>query len=195
VDPTSSSNKETIIAIKTFVDAVSLPATDINTYLTNSGLVYVKQQTVGTSVTSVSVTSAFSADYDNYRVIYSSGVAGSAASMTFALTGSATGYYAAVDGCSYTGGTSSINEANNSSFSFAGIGTPEGNSLDVTLYNPFIAYRTGLQISGRVDIRGGGSAYCGGGFHNVASSFSGFTITCSAGLTGGIIYVYGFRKA
>jgi hypothetical protein len=183
------------MSVKTFSVGELATSSDVNTYLANAGLVYVKEQTVGTGVTSVGVTSAFSADYDNYRVVYSSGVAGSAASMTFALTGSATGYYAAVDGCSYTGGTSSINEANAGSFSFAGIGTPEGNSLDVTLYNPFIAYRTGMQISGRVDIRGAGSAYCGGGFHNVASSFSGFTITCSTGLTGGIIYVYGFRKA
>jgi hypothetical protein len=182
------------MAIKTFSDGVSLPASDINTYLTNSGLVYVKQQTVGNGVTTVSMTSAFSADYDNYRIVYSNGVAGSAASITFALTGSATGYYASVTGTTYAGAASSISESNNSLFSFAGIGTAEGNSLDVTLYNPFIAYRTGLQISGRVDIRGGGVAFSGGGFHNDASSFSGFTMTCASGLTGGIIYVYGFRK-
>lgn len=183
------------MAIKTFTTGEVLTAADTNTYLANSGLVYIKQQTVGNGVTSVSVTSAFSANYDNYRVIYSSGTAASAASITFALTGSATGYYAAVIGTAYTGGTNGIAESNTSLYSFAGIGTPEGNSLDLTLYNPFLAYRTGMQVSGRVDIRGGGVAFCGGGFHNVASSFSGFTITCAAALTGGIIYVYGFRKA
>jgi len=183
------------MAIKTFTTGEVLTAADTNTYLANSGMVYIKQQTVGNGVTSVSVTSAFSADYDNYRVIYSNGVAASAASITFALTGSSTGYYAAVSGASYTGGTSAINESNTSTFSFAGIGTPEGNSLDVTLYNPFVAYRTGMQITGRVDIRGGGAAYTGGGFHNVTTSYSGFTITCGAALTGGVIYVYGFRKA
>ena len=154
----------------------------------------VKTQTVGSGVFSVAVTSAFSADYDNYRVVYSSGVAASASSVTFALTGSATGYYTAVTGTTYAGAASSISESNNSSFSFAGIATPEGNSLDVTLYNPFVVYRTGLQITGRIDIRGGGVAFSGGGFHNVASSFSGFTITSGSALTGGTIYIYGYRK-
>jgi hypothetical protein len=180
--------------LPTFTTGQVLTSTAAN-LMANSGMVYIKQQTVGNGVTSVAVTSAFSADYDNYRVVYSNGVAASAASITFALTGSSTGYYAGVAGASYTGGTSAIAEANASLFSFAGIGTPEGNSLDLTLYNPFVAYRTGMQVSGRVDIRGGGAAYTGGGFHNVASSFSGFTITCAAALTGGIIYVYGFRKA
>lgn len=183
------------MAIKTFTTGEVLTASDTNTYLANSGLVYIKQQTVGNGVTSISVTDAFSSTYDNYRIVYSNGVSAGASSLTIALTGSSTGYYAGVVGAAYTGGTSAINDNNNTSFSFAGIATPEGNSLDVTLYNPFVAYRTGMQISGRVDIRGAGSAYSGGGFHNVTTSYSGFTITCGAALTGGIIYVYGFRKA
>jgi hypothetical protein len=183
------------MAIKTFTTGEVLTAADTNTYLANSGLVYIKQQTVGSGVTSVSVTDAFSSTFDNYRVVYSSGTSAGAASLTFALTGSATGYYAAVIGTAYAGGTNGIAESAATLWSFAGIATPEGNSLDLTLYNPFVAYRTGLQITGRVDIRGNGVAFCGGGFHNVASSFSGFTMTCASALTGGIIYVYGYRKA
>jgi hypothetical protein len=182
------------MAIKTFTSEV-LTSGDVNTYLTNSGLVYVKQQTVGSGVTSVSVTDAFSSTYDNYRVIYASGTAASAASLTFAFNGSATGYYAAVTGTSYTGAGSAIAEANNGSWSFAGIVTADGNSLDLTLYQPFIALKTGMQVSGRFDIRAAGAAYTGGGFHNVASSFTGFTITAGAAFTGGTIFVYGYRKA
>jgi hypothetical protein len=183
------------MAIKTFTTGEVLTAADTNTFLANSGLVFVKQQTVGGGVTSVSVTDAFSSTYDNYRVIYSGGTAASPASLTFALTGSATGYYSAVIGTAYAGGTNGIAESNSTLMSFAGIGTAQGNSLDLTLYNPFSTFRTGIQFTGRVDMRSNGVAFVGGGYHDVASSFTGFTMTCGAALTGGIIYVYGFRKA
>ena len=158
------------------------------------GLWLVKTQTVGAGVTSVSVTNAFSADYNNYRVIYSGGTAAGAASMNFSLTGSSASYYLAVTGAAYTGGASSISEANVSVWSFAGIATINGCSLDVTVYNPFLSLRTGLQVTGRVDMRTDGAAFVGSGFHNVSSSYTGFTIAASQAMTGGTIRVYGYRN-
>jgi hypothetical protein len=160
----------------------------------NSGLVFIKSQAVGSGVTSIGVTDAFSSTYDDYKVMYSSGTSVGAASLTFGFTGSSTGYYSSVTGTSYAGVAQSIAESNTTLFSFAGIVTPEGNSLDLTLYGPFASRRTGMQISGRVDIRGAGTAFVGGGFHNVAASYTGFTLTSSSAITGGTIYVYGYRK-
>ena len=81
------------MAIKTFTAGEVLNASDTNTYLANSGLVYIKQQTIGNLVPSVTVTDAFSADYDNYRVIVTGGVGSAAQAINLRLGASATGYY------------------------------------------------------------------------------------------------------
>jgi hypothetical protein len=57
------------MAIKTFSDGVSLPASDINSYLTNSGLVYVKQTQFSGSGTA-QLTNCFSSTYDSYRIVF-----------------------------------------------------------------------------------------------------------------------------
>jgi hypothetical protein len=160
-----------------------------------NGLELIKTQTVGTSVASVSVTDAFSSTYDDYRVMYMGGTGSGASSMSLTLTGSTASYYAAVTGANYTGGTSSINDNNASSWSFAGIVTTNFNSLDVNLYGPFLTRRTGMQISGRVDMRTDGASFIGGGWHNVAASYTGFTIASSQNMTGGTIRVYGYRNS
>jgi hypothetical protein len=183
------------MAIKTFTTGEVLTAADTNTYLANSGLVYIKQQTVGNGVASVAVTSAFSSEYENYRIIYMGGTGSGASSLGMALTGSTASYYAAVTGANYAGGTGSISDSNSASWSFAGIVTTNFCSLDVVLYSPFATSRTGMQINGRVDMRTDGASFIGGGWHNVSASYTGFTLSSGQNMTGGIIYVYGFRKA
>lgn len=54
------------MAIKTFTDNTSLPASDINTYLTNSGLVYVT--TTSFNGAGFSVNTCFTSLYENYRI-------------------------------------------------------------------------------------------------------------------------------
>jgi hypothetical protein len=158
------------------------------------GLELIKSQAVGSAVASISVTDAFSTTYDDYRVMYMGGTGSGASSMSFALTGSTASYYTAVIGANYGGGTGAINDSNSSSWTFAGIVTTNFNSLDVNLYGPFLTRRTGMQISGRVDMRTDGASFIGGGWHNVATSYTGFTIASGQNMTGGTIYVYGYRK-
>jgi hypothetical protein len=62
------------MAIKTFTTGEVLTASDTNTYLANSGLVFVKSQAI-TSGSTVVVTDAFSSTYDNYRIVIDNGVA------------------------------------------------------------------------------------------------------------------------
>ena len=156
----------------------------------------VKTQTVGTSVASVTVTGAFSADYQNYRVIYTGGVNSGDAGMNLTLGSSATGYYAGQVLIAYSSGSLSAANSNNAtSWGNVGIALTAGAFLDVELFRPFEALNTGLVVQSRTDMRTGGAASSGGGFHNVASSFSAFTITPGAGtLTGGTIRVYGYRN-
>ena len=94
------------MAIKTFTTGELLTASDTNTYLANSGLVYVKSQTIGgVGVTSVDITNAFSATYDNYLVTVTdvdSSAAGPTARLTFGgVAGSA--YYGSMYYDRYTG--------------------------------------------------------------------------------------------
>ena len=57
-----------------------LTAADLNAY---AGLIPVKQQTIGTAVSSVTVTDAFSSTFDNYRVIVDIGDATNNAALQF----------------------------------------------------------------------------------------------------------------
>ena len=99
------------MAIQTFTAGQILTAADTNTYLANSGLVYVTSVAItGTPVTFVDVTSCFSSTYDNYRILYTAKGNGTAAfhSLTFYNGGTptATGYY--INGISMTSNSATV---------------------------------------------------------------------------------------
>ena len=161
------------------------------------GLWLVKSQTIGTGVSSVTVTDAFSADYDNYRIIVSGGASNTALALGLQLGTSLTGsgYYSGVVGTNYTGGTSSGTDNNNTTWTIAGSAMPDGLALDVDLFGPFLTQKTGVSFNSRVDYRTNGAGTMGNGFHNSATSYTGFALIVSGTMTGGTITVYGYRKA
>jgi hypothetical protein len=172
-----------------------LTASDTNTYLANSGLVYVTSATVGTTVSSVTVSSAFSTTYDNYAVIYTGGVSSVATGLNLALGSSTTQYYQTLIYGSYAGVGPSLATTNNNrvAWSWCGGGSADAQFLSVTLLQPFASKFTRImgQTYDGVDAAGAMQ-----GIHKVASSFTAFTITTESGtLTGGTITVYGYRKA
>ena len=57
------------MAVKTFTTGEVLTASNTNTYLANSGLVYIKE--VALTGTAVNITSCFSATYDAYQIVVS----------------------------------------------------------------------------------------------------------------------------
>ena len=59
-----------------------------------SGLVLISTTTIGTSVSTVTVSNAFSATYDNYKIILSGGVASGSAAITIILGATTSRYYA-----------------------------------------------------------------------------------------------------
>ena len=184
------------MAIKTFTAGEVLTAADTNTYLANSGLVYVTSATIGTSVASVTLTNAFNSTYDNYRIIISGGANSVASGASLVLGSSVTGYYASQLSLVYNADSISYTRSDNGS-SWANIGAAfaDGLALDIVLFNPFLAKFTGLAIGSRTDYRVAGAMSVGGGYHAVASSFSALTFSAGVGsMTGGTISVYGFRK-
>ena len=184
------------MAIKTFVASEVLTAADTNTYLANSGLVYIKSQTIGSAVTSVTVSNAFSTDYDNYKIIVSGGVTTVATSLALKLGASATGYYGVLIYVTYTvGGLLAAAVNNGNSFSYAGVGSTNNINASIDLLTPFLAKTTGM-ASAYTENSTTGSTGSFSGFHNVATSYTDFTLVIGAGnATGGTITVYGYRKA
>jgi hypothetical protein len=154
------------------------------------GLRLVKKQTIGTAVGSVTVSAAFSATYENYKIIIASGVGTTTNFLTLQLGSSTAGYYSGLTGTIY-GTNTGFNAATNngSAFGQAGWLSADILSLNVDLINPFLTKKT-LISGGFAGTSVGGSM---AGIHDNASSHTAFTITPLAGtLTGGTIYVYGY---
>ena len=184
------------MAIKTFTTGEVLTASDTNTYLANSGLVYIKQQTVGSGVTSVTVSSAFSTDYDNYKIIYDGGSHSSSAALNLQLGSTTSGYYYAYVFNQYNATTpAGGGSTTGANFDSIGRGSTNGNNLACDLYGPFLSKRTGVKYLG-MDYLATGFNVNGTGFLNDTTSYTAFTIVTPGGsMTGGTIYVYGYRKA
>ena len=161
----------------------------------NSGLVYISSQTIGSAVSSVAVASCFSADYDNYRIVIAGGVGSTgSASVGLSLGASATGYSGVLQYALYgSGGALVAQDDNAARFSHIGNAYTSQYATSFELLSPFLAKFTNIQNASWIVDNASGNY---NGVHEVATSFSGFTLTPTAGtLTGGTITVYGYRKA
>lgn len=185
------------MAVKTFAVGELVTASDANTYLANAGLVYVKSQTVGTGVSSVTVSSAFSAEYQNYRIIYTGGTSSAAAqALNLKLGAATTNYFSGSVYAIFATGTvgNVVNNGTLGYFLYAGTcDSTMGNFLTLDIFNPFDSTKyTGVGGSFIVTDVAGHT----GGIHKSNTSFTEFTLTPGSGtLTGGTIIVYGYRKA
>ena len=169
----------------TFTNGTVLPASDLNAI----GLWLVKSQTVGSGVSSVTVSDAFSATYDNYLITYTGGT--SLDTNTILRMGSAvTGYYGSLNYASYTGGAvTNATDNNTAQWSFTGGGSGTSNYIEVL--TPFL--NTSTECRARVRYSTVYGTYTGA---RVASeSFTSFILAPAAGtFTGGTIRVYGYRN-
>ena len=180
------------MAVKTFTSEV-LTSADTNTYLANSGLVYVTSVTVGTGVASVTVSSCFSSTYDAYRIVFTAGVASTTDWIYFQLSG-LTGNNYFSQGSIQTSGNGTYNGVGYS-------GQAKWQTMTVTIagyggiidvHNPNLAKFKFFNASGASDY----GQHAVGGVHNTTGTATGFVVNPGSGtLTGGTITVYGYRKA
>lgn len=159
----------------------------------SSGLTLVSATTIGTTVSSVTVSSAFSATYDNYKIIISGGVGSAGANLGLQLGSTTTAYYHCLIYGAYAGvSVLQLTVNNGSSFSRAGTGSTDFLSLNVDISNPFLSKFTYMQNN---YIFSDSSGF-GAGYQGSTTSFTAFTITPSTGtLTGGTIRVYGYANS
>ena len=180
------------MAVKTFSSEI-LTSSDTNTFLANAGLVYVTSATIGSAVSSVTISSAFNSTYDAYRIVIAGGASSADSNLALQLGASTTGYYSVGALIFYAGAAGfNVGESNAASFSQVSFALLAGGLAGVIdIVNPFLAKYTSFQSM----ITGGSVAGQRTGVHQVATSYSAFTLTPSSGtLTGGTITVYGHRK-
>jgi hypothetical protein len=156
------------------------------------GLWLVKTQTVGAGVSSVVVTGAFSATYDNYLVTYNGGTSSSSGIIGLRLGATATGYR-----CSYifTSWNNTVGASGSSTdTTFTRFGRHAGSSASTgygMLLSPFLSSPTRF-IGSDISTTDGGNFV---GYMDNSTSYTEFTLLPNTGtLTGGTIRVYGYRN-
>ena len=156
------------------------------------GLWLIKTQTIGTTVSSVTVSDAFSADYNNYKIIVTGGTSSTTSFCYMTLGATVTGYYYGASGFTWAGASSTFGAAN-AAYWLNGTFTANGLYVDVDVFQPFEAKTTIMAGKFNQPLTNGYSAQVGGILNNT-TSYTAFTMTTSSGtITGGTVYVYGYR--
>ena len=177
-------------------DTARLAAYNGSAWVTQNALQLIKTQTIGSAVSSVTVSDAFSSIYDNYKITVSGGVASTDDAITLQLGATTTGYYAGFSGAVYSSGAASVGSNNNTaSFTQIGYGSTDSLFVDCTLTNPFATKKTfvsgGFAFPQTTNVS---RSYHG--FVNNTTSYTAFTLAATSGtFTGGTIRVYGYANS
>ena len=180
------------MAVKTFTTEV-LTSADTNTYLANSGLVYVTSTAL--SGASTTITNCFSSTYDAYRCVLTN-VLATNSWIGIQLGSTTTGYYFAGVTASYANGNYVGGYYGNNGASWGATGPLSSGSITggsvVDIFNPFLTTET--SFSSTVHFLNTASGYAGtvAGFQNSDTSFTGMTIAGTS--MSGTITIYGYRK-
>ena len=180
------------MAIKTFTTGEVLTASDTNTYLANSGLVYVTSATVGSGVSSVTVSNCFSSTYDNYRIVFAGINCSNVDWYLLKINGSSGATYS-FGGTYGTYSSSAVNGKNGVNFSAWQPAVTATTTADfvIDINRPFLTTVTTFNS------QGANSGYWSlvTGYDSNAASSTGLIVSPNVGtITGGTITIYGYRK-
>jgi hypothetical protein len=147
--------------------------------------------TIGTNNTSVTVNNAFSADYQNYRIVIENTTTNGTASHQMQLNGQTTLYYNAGNYFAWAGAFTNFNPAAAAVWTLsANVATNFYTHAVIELMNPQKATVT----SGYVVSQSGNGGYNAQLLNSNTISSTGFTISkVGDTMTGGTIRVYGYR--
>lgn len=182
------------MAVKTFTQAEKLTAADTNTYLNNGGLVYVTSTTIGTAVSSVTVSNCFSSTYDNYRLTLTGTIGNSAGNFNLQLSG-ITGSNYFIGGTFFNYASTTVNgygpAATTVWSAIAPIGT-NYSAFVIDLFGPNLADEKAMFSQGTTTA----AYYSFGGSCTSTSAATGFVLSHNVtSMTGGTLTVFGYRKA
>ena len=149
--------------------------------------------TVGTNNTSVTVSNAFSSDYDNYKIVYTGGVGSVNIDLTIQLGSANTNYsYALFYIVPPSATISQLSSSSAANWLYGGGMTTNGGGLDMDVYGPNLAKYTYMRNTYlRDDVIGAN----GTGAQKSTTQFTSFTLAPFSGnISGGKIRVYGYRN-
>lgn len=172
-----------------FVANTVLTAAQLN----QVGMWLIKTQTIGSAVSSVAVTSAFSADFDNYLIKITGMTSSAAVDTTMQLTGITTGVYSYVGTAQLLGGSTVFpyQTAGATTMPIGTMALTQNTQINIELSSPFLT-RTKYAISDTISANL--TARQGTQILSTVSS-TGFTIAPASGtLTGGTIKIYGYTN-
>lgn len=161
---------------------------------TAAGLELISATTIGSAVSTVTVSGAFSSTYDNYRIIINGGVASTTSSMQMQLGATTTGYYDAGVFVAYNSTTVNGNSNANAASWLVGQNTVDSLDSVIDLRSPNLAKNTHFSAQfSRSTTTGPNWAY--GGYVANTTQYTAFTVFPNTGtITGGTIRVYGYRN-
>jgi hypothetical protein len=155
--------------------------------------VLLASQTIGTAVSSVTVSNVFSATYDNYKVIINGGSASSTTYLNFTLGSTSTGYYYQTFYGGYDNTVAGVGAKNTSSVLRTGGANSSSINFNMDFINPFLTKETYFTGPWTTDTAVGGVGFTTG-YQASSTSFTSITLSPSSGtLTGGTIKVYGYK--
>ena len=166
-----------------------LTAADMNAV----GWWLVKTVTIGTGTSTVPVTSCFSSDYDNYKVVMSGTITTVSSSLSLTLgAGTGSNYYGSLYFDAYTGASTGTNRTNNGTS--LGIGFAE-----TSLREQFVTIEIGSpNLARSTSLTGNyyGATWSGwfAGTRADTTQYTGFNINSTSNMNGGTIRVYGYRN-
>jgi hypothetical protein len=175
----------------TFVSGEVLRAQDMNAV----GLWLVKSQTIGTSVSSVTVTDAFSSSYKNYLIKIDGGTASTGNGLELRLLPNTTAndYRYSYLYANLNNTASAASAIGATSLPYVAFSATQGITAHIEVMSPFEAKATQVTASGG---NSGFGQFFGRqtGVEISTSQFTGFSLTTTTGtLTGGTIRVYGYK--
>ena len=191
------------MAIKTFTTGEVLTAADTNTYLANSGLVYITTATASNTATTLNVVGCFSSAFTNYRLSFTGTSSAAASDIYIRLLNGSTPVTTGTYGWGFVGQDSRGSSKNTAAFdqtsAYTGMTTfnapNEKHHANLDVMSPFVAIRTYFlgQATGINSGLNGFSFINGGSYQESATSFDGFQIVAASNLTTSV-RVYGYRQ-
>ena len=191
------------MAIKTFTTGEVLTAADTNTYLANSGLVYITTATASGTASTLNVVGCFSSAFTNYKISFTGTSTASNSDIYIRMLNGSTPVTTGTYGWAFVGqdsrGVSKNNNGFDTSSAYTGMTTfnapNEKHHCNLDVMSPFVAVRTFFlgQGSGINSGVNGFSFLSGGSYQENATSFDGFQVVASSNLTTSV-RVYGYRQ-
>jgi len=167
-----------------------LTASDLNAY---AGLILVKTQTVGTAVSSVTVTGAFSSTFENYRIVVNSSTSDNSAMLFGLVSGGANWYGNRLEMINTLTTTTAIasGSGGTTNAEVGRGGNARQSFISIDVYSPALSFRKG--VTGN---------YYGSGYNGTfgyespdAAVRTGFVLSRTTGtFNSGNIRVYGYNN-